>query len=611
MNEGESRHVASRISPGWPLAVLVLVALIVLATWVGGPADQPGDPSGDLLHPFRSLPADRDAPLDAPGAQLEVVADGLTFPRGVAVGSDGSVYVAHGGAPEQDPHGPCLTQPGEEGERTTCYMETGEIVRVRDGEQQAVVTGLPAMGDARGAFGPADVSMDPDGDLYLVIGLGGSEEYRDGFGEAGRNLGSLFKAEVDGEGFTDAERVADVAAYEFEHNPDDGDVPDSNPFAVVAEAGRQLVADLHATTVLAVDDEGGVSLEAVLPDNPQAMASGVTVGPDGAAYVTELPAGFGPDDAARVWRAEAGQAEAHAYGFTAAVDLEFGPDGSLYVLQVLSTTEGLEDEDAPAPPGRLVRVAPDGSHTVVAEEGLRLPTGLAVGRDGLYVSTCSVCGPGAGQVVRVELPEREACPEGLVPAAGFTDVPTDSVHRLSIDCLAWWGITVGVTETTYLPSERLTRAQMAQLLARAIHASDATLPADVETPFTDTEGSVHETAIAALADAGVVDGFPDRTFRPQRLVTRAQKATMLLQAVEHVLGEELTATDDHFADDDGSVHEENIDKAAEAGLTVGVGPTRFDPRAPVRRDQAASLVGRTLDALVAAGRADLPSSQPE
>jgi sugar lactone lactonase YvrE len=74
--------------------------------------------------------------------------------------------------------------------------------------------------------------------------------------------------------------------------------------------------------------------------------------------------------------------EVYAEGFTNVTDVAFGPDGSLYVLEI--ATNGLLSED---PTGALIRVRPDGSRETIASEGLVTPTGLAVGHRGeFYVS---------------------------------------------------------------------------------------------------------------------------------------------------------------------------------------------------------------------------------
>ena len=80
-------------------------------------------------------------------------------------------------------------------------------------------------------------------------------------------------------------------------------------------------------------------------------------------------------------------------GFTAITDFDFGPDGSLYVLQFAS-------ELFLGGAGSVVRVAPDGTRTTLID-GLIAPTGLVVGPDGaVYVTNKGVL-VGAGEVLRI------------------------------------------------------------------------------------------------------------------------------------------------------------------------------------------------------------------
>lgn len=79
------------------------------------------------------------------------------------------------------------------------------------------------------------------------------------------------------------------------------------------------------------------------------------------------------------------------------IDIVFGDDGSLYVLEI--TTNSLLSGD---PTGALIRVNPDGTRDTLASDGLVFPTGVAIGPDSaLYVSNFGVFA-GAGQVVRIE-----------------------------------------------------------------------------------------------------------------------------------------------------------------------------------------------------------------
>ncbi len=113
--------------------------------------------------------------------------------------------------------------------------------------------------------------------------------------------------------------------------------------------------------------------------------------------------------------------------------------------------------------------------------------------------------------------------------------------------------------------------------------------------FTDDNGNVHEGFIEAVAAAGITAGCnSDGTqYCPGNDVTRAQMATFLTRA----LG--LTpSSSNRFSDDNGSVHEENINAIAEAGITLGCDSTTvFCPNDPVTRAQMASFLARALDNL--------------
>jgi subtilisin family serine protease len=105
-------------------------------------------------------------------------------------------------------------------------------------------------------------------------------------------------------------------------------------------------------------------------------------------------------------------------------------------------------------------------------------------------------------------PEPELSPATACPAealtSAFTDVVADSVHAPGISCLAWWGIASGAGDGTYGPARSLQRAQAASLLARAIGVATHPLPAGPHR-FDDIAGSVHRDNIEALAGAGIVD----------------------------------------------------------------------------------------------------------
>lgn len=214
---------------------------------------------------------------------------------------------------------------------------------------------------------------------------------------------------------------------------------------------------------------------------------------------------------------------------------------------------------------------------------------------------------------RVELEGRgivagAACPDEQVPEDGFGDVAVGTAHEQAIDCIVWWKIARGVAPNRYEPSRSVTRAQMATLVAQSILRSGGDLPSDPGNHFVDDDGSVHAGSIDRLAAAGLVFGTSTSRYGPGESISRGQMASLLVRAHEYRTGEQLTARNDHFRDDDTSVHEDAINRAAEAGFTTGKPDGTYAPAEPVSRAQMASFLTRMLDLLVAEHGAALPGS---
>ena len=165
----------------------------------------------------------------------------------------------------------------------------------------------------------------------------------------------------------------------------------------------------------------------------------------------------------------------------------------------------------------------------------------------------------------------------------FRDVD-DSPFLRDIIWLAEVGITTGCGSDRFCPSRGVTRGEVATFLVRAFR-----LPRTATDYFTDDDHSTHEAAINRLAAAGITNGCGGDRFCPTRGVTRGEMATFLARA----LGLPRTGTD-YFTDDDGSVHESAINRLAEAGITTGCGSDRFCPGKIVSREQVAAFLHRAL-----------------
>src|SRR5690606_17353925 len=132
-----------------------------------------------------------------------------------------------------------------------------------------------------------------------------------------------------------------------------------------------------------------------------------------------------------------------------------------------------------------------------------------------------------------------ACPPGQVPPSGFEDVAA-SVHAAAIDCVAWWGVTSGMTATSFEPRGTVSRAQMASFLIRLVRdAAAVPLPDSPPDAFTDDDDSVHEGAIDQLYALGVVRGRTPGVYGPGDPVTRAEMATFLARTHDLLVDPDL------------------------------------------------------------------------
>ncbi len=122
-------------------------------------------------------------------------------------------------------------------------------------------------------------------------------------------------------------------------------------------------------------------------------------------------------------------------------------------------------------------------------------------------------------------------------------------------------------------------------------------PQPVGASFSDVPvGYVFYEDIEWLLAEGITEGCdPEGTmFCPTEPVTRGQMAAFLVR----YLGLTDPGPGDWFVDDDGSLFESEIDRLAQAGITLGCNPPsndRFCPLESVTRGQMATFLDRALD----------------
>lgn len=562
--------------------------------------------------PLMAMPA---AAVSAP----EVIATELNSPYKLTLGPDGAIYVAEAGTGGDT----CNTVIGPEGnEVEACAGMTGSVTQITDSGQTRPVTGLASVLVGQEPIGPTAVDFAPSGDMHVTVGLGGSSETRALSGLT--QLGTLLRIPDGGS----PEILSDIAVFEDENDPDAGlpgtAGPDTNPFGLAFDGQDALIADAGANALLRVTPDGTTTVEVVFEptfvDPPpfipapgqipmQAVPTAVEVSADGTIHVSQLT-GFPFElGAANVFSVADGTATPAHTGFTNIIDIAVAADGTIYVLEFASNS--LLSPDGPQ--AALVQIRTDGTRkTLMYGAELPVPGGVAVDSDGMvYLSVCTLCGPGQGMVWKIDpsvasdSATASACDPSDVPGSGFGDT-APSGHREAIDCAAWWGIVNGFSPTAFGPTAPVTRAQAASMIVRTVLAADVVLVQGAPDAFTDDNDSPHEADINLLAATGVIEGRGDGLFDPTANVSRAEIASLVARAYTLITGDELEATIAAFTDDDGSVHEDNINAAASAGWIRGIGGGLFNPTADATRAQFATIIARMLSTLVDEGVATLP-----
>ncbi|MCM3760994.1 S-layer homology domain-containing protein [Alkalihalobacillus oceani] len=176
-------------------------------------------------------------------------------------------------------------------------------------------------------------------------------------------------------------------------------------------------------------------------------------------------------------------------------------------------------------------------------------------------------------------------------ASQFSDVDENAWYYDNVNYLVDKGVLGGYTDGTLRPMGTLTRAEAAKMIADSLEIGtnpNATLD------FTDTKNGVWYTApIAALVERGILNGFPDGSFRPNATVTRAEFAVMV-KAAYMLEAEEGAGNNTTFPDVvAGSWYEGAVETLVDLGIVGGRTNGTFDPGATVLRAESAAFLHRT------------------
>lgn len=171
-------------------------------------------------------------------------------------------------------------------------------------------------------------------------------------------------------------------------------------------------------------------------------------------------------------------------------------------------------------------------------------------------------------------------------AAGFSDVNKEDRFYKEIMYLTNESIISGYSNGTFQPQGDINRAQAAIMIGRALGYDGS----QQKTKFKDVHGGA-SGYIASLASEGIINGYPDGTFRPNNIVNRAEMAIFLNRAfvTSEVEGSE------YFTDVGPSMQAyESIANLRTLGVAMGYPDGTYHPYEKLNRKQFSAFLARIL-----------------
>ncbi len=173
-----------------------------------------------------------------------------------------------------------------------------------------------------------------------------------------------------------------------------------------------------------------------------------------------------------------------------------------------------------------------------------------------------------------------------VSAIAFTDIKghwgAKDIEQAAQKCLV-----TGYPDGTFRPDLHVTRLEFTVMLVRGLQLHGE----GVSLPFQDDIPSWAAAEAGLAIKAGIVNGYPDGTFRPNAQVSRAEMAVIAARALGLVAVHGLAFAD---ADSIPAWAKDKVAAAQQNGLMIGRSGSRFAPHEAVTRAEAAVLLLRML-----------------
>ncbi|OKP93860.1 InlB B-repeat-containing protein, partial [Paenibacillus sp. P46E] len=160
----------------------------------------------------------------------------------------------------------------------------------------------------------------------------------------------------------------------------------------------------------------------------------------------------------------------------------------------------------------------------------------------------------------------------------------------TIDTFVKLHVIEGYNDGTFKPDGDITRAEFAVILGRVF---DIKSGSNTGVTFKDVGSHWAKGAIEKLAEAGVISGYEDVTFKPDKTITR-EEMVVLLSRILNLNTLTKDTTKGNFDDLKGSYAANEIKAEAQAGIISGKGDGKFDTKSNATRAEALQIILNAL-----------------
>ncbi|PWW01251.1 putative repeat protein (TIGR02543 family) [Paenibacillus cellulosilyticus] len=227
---------------------------------------------------------------------------------------------------------------------------------------------------------------------------------------------------------------------------------------------------------------------------------------------------------------------------------------------------------------------------VTAEDGTTKTYAITVNRASNNGSGGSIVPPTVPSEEQAPGTSTEEPPTDTSPTFAFSDIVGHWAETY-IKQAAGIGIVTGYPDGTFKPNHTVTRAEFTVMLMNALKLPVEA--AALSFTDTAKIGSWAQKAVAQAVQAGIINGYADGSFRPDAEITRAEMAMMLANALHLSLGANVATSfaDDM---DIPAWAKAAVSAIKTLGLIQGKSSNIFDPDASTTRAEAVTALMRML-----------------